>query len=257
MIFLDPVKNYELEFALVEVNRINNSPYQRSLSTGLVNKLKMSIMHGFFIPLLLVKNGEGYDLLDGQHRLEALKKEVVDEEELVVPAVIVPSHLRALPLIYNVEKTDNIKDKATKVYNLYTDTVVEDEEMLEVDLAGAVSYLPHLLSIAFSYKEYELKSPSLVEAFVKKADKSFFRAPIGAAVEDRRVMGKRIAELAETVENTASDYSIRDFFLKQAIISQTSKKLWGTRKVDDEFDTAINRMIEGINSTNWGWMKNK
>ena len=237
---------------------LKNSRYQRDLSTSLVNRLVESVDKGFIVPLIVVESDDGYEIVDGQHRLGAADKQVI-AEGYMVPCIIVPFEFRQLPLIYNVEKGDTIKDKATKIYRIYMDSVsAHPDDWTEQKLLPTVGSLIHLFTIAFAYRESGLKSPSLVETLVKALDQSFFSEPLTITVERRRAMGQKVKEVEEAVESVATAYGIRDFNLRKSIVSQSKQALWGRkRNIDVSFDEGMAMILEEIQSADWSWLSGR
>ena len=250
MKYKEPVNGHELELTLISREQLVPSRYQRDVSQGLVKRLVESVNHGFIMPLVVVPNGSLYDVIDGQHRLAALDKSVT-EQPYKVPCIIVPSVLREMPLIYNIEKTDNIKDKATKVHRLYLDAVSEIPGDNETLLGRALLYEWYLCDIAFAYREYELKSPSLVDSVAKKFSKGF-REPFENAVEIRREHGEKLAELEQIVNDRARDAGITEFFVKKSMISRCTMELWGRkRNLDVTFDEGIQLIFQKLYEKDW------
>ncbi len=247
MKFREPIKKTELEFKLVNFNELRDHKYQRDVSTGLVSKLVMSVGYGFVNPLIVNSKME---VLDGQHRVKALQK-LATRDEMMVPVIVVPDDWELMPLRLNVEKTDNIKDKCTKLHKLYLDQVSDFPEMLETELNPASNYLPHLFTLAFSFCESALPSPSLVETCVKKFD-GILEMELIEAVDIRRARGRRVAELAALVDEIAVENGFRDFNLKKAVISKSTMNLWGrARTAGMDFDDALSDLVEQIEMTDW------
>lgn len=265
MKYMEPIKNLNFEFTLVDRSKILNSPYQRELSTALVKKLVNSVDQGFIVPVILILREDGFfDLTDGQHRL-ATSDKVVGNLDYQVPAIIVPPEFRDFPLFYNIEKSDNIKDKCEKVYRLYCDKA-EDGEILEKDIMAAANYEAYLFSLGFAYCENGLKSPSLVEPPVKKIDKGFlmgqeasgimYQMPLEESILIRRERGVLIASLERTVEEVCQEYGISDFNLKRTIVSKSSQGLWGMRrKIEEPFEDALPMLMSQIIEMDWSWMR--
>ena len=254
MKFKEPKQGVTLEFKLVPRHLLKVGEFQRDISPTLVNRLVGSVHYAFFIPLLVVEDGEGkYEVVDGQHRLASLDKTMA--HEFSVPCIIAPSWLKDLPIIMNIEKVDNVKDKATKLYKLYMKKVEVAPEMEERELERAAQFQPYLFTIAFSFMESDLKSPSLVETVVKLLDKNTFQIPLSEAVEERRARGKKVKELEDVVQNVASAVGVSDFNLKRAIVSRSKERLWGRkRNINEDFWEGMETLIATIMTTDWSWL---
>jgi hypothetical protein len=268
MHFNEPVNQIGCQFDLVPRSRIKNSPYQRDLSGTLVNHLTGSLVEGFIIPVVLVDCPSAtfdedhepilmYEMVDGQHRLGAADKNV--QGDYLVPSIIVPRHFIERFLLFNIEKSDNIRDQATKVYNFYIAKHNHNSSLPENAFATAFGYMSYLISIAFAYRELNLQSPSLIESPCKKLDnKSFLTEPLFASIEIRRQRATIIKLLEDTVQAICDNHHISDFNLKKAIISKASQELWGRkRNIMETFDGGMTSLIQEINSMDWSWMADK
>jgi len=257
MHFNEPVNQIGCQFDLITRSKIKNSPYQRDLSGTLVNHLTGSLVEGFIIPVVLVECGDIFEMVDGQHRLGAADKNV--QGDYLVPSVIVPRHFIERFLLFNIEKSDNIRDQATKVYNFYMDKLQSSSELPENTFATAFGYMSYLISIAFAYRENNLQSPSLIESPCKKLDnKSFLGEPLLVAVDIRRHRAEVIKHLENTVQEICDNLHISDFNLKKAIVSKASQELWGRkRSIMETFDDGMTALIQEINSMDWSWMADK
>ena len=250
--FADPMSGKSLAFSMIPADKLLPGEYQRNLSKGLVNKLLASTAVGFVIPLVVTPAGEGrYEVLDGQHRLATISK-LKEGLNVSIPCVVTPPGMfKERPLLLNMEKGDNIKDKCTKIYSVYMKAFAVTPEKEEVDLLPAASFQPHLFTLAFSYTEKGLASPSLVETVVKKFD-SVIGGSISVSISERRERAEQVAQLETLVTETARENGIKDFNLKKAIISKSSMSLWGrSRSTGDDFTTSMQMLMSAIQETDW------
>lgn len=246
MKYKDPINGNQYEFKLINVADLRPGRYQRDISSGLVSKLWLSVAKGFVCPIIVNKD---YEILDGQHRLEALIKVV--GEEAKVPCIVVTGDWDLLPLTFNIEKSDNIKDKCVKLHRLYLDLVDNEPHTNENDINRSCGNQPYLWTLAFAYVEEGLESPSLVENAVKKFDGRVDLDLINA-VGERRRRAHKVKELSDLVNEIASEYGFRDFNLKRAVLSKSTMALWGrSRTLDVDFDEAIEQLIEQIELSDW------
>jgi len=209
--------------------------------------------HGFFVPVVAVEGDDGrLVVVDGQHRLAAFRKVASGK----VPVVVVPKEYALKPLLFNVEKSDNVKDMCEKAYLIYVDLVRVEPEGSERETIGpSVGYAGWLCNLAFAYKESGLKSPSLVESVVKKLDPLMMDDPLEAAVEVRRMRGGRLKELEELVLGICSEYGVSDFNLRKSIVSQASQELWGRRRsVGVGFEEGMVMLMDKIEEMDWSWL---
>lgn len=266
MKYTEPVTEKSFQFDLIERNKIRNSPYQRDFSSTLTNKILNSVTYGFVIPIVVTEDGDSYLVIDGQHRLGAMDK-AISESNPLVPAIILPKEFEDFPLFYNIEKGDNIKDKSVKIHRLYLDKLSQGG-WTERDLLPSVNYEPYIFTIAFSFCENGLKSPSLVESPVKKLDNKEITTfddngymtgmNLQESVEMRRYRGGLAKQLEDTVLEIADEWFVTDFNLKKSIVSQASQQLWGRkRNLGIEPEEGLPALIEQIRLMDWSWMSNR
>ena len=251
--FNEPVKQIGCAFKLVERSKLKTSPYQRDKASGLVTKLVPSITEGFVIPVLVVEIDGIFEVIDGQHRLEGLDK--LCSGNYLVPCIVVPIQFKDLFLMFNIEKSDNIRDKSTKVYNFYQFQVQNFPDQTEQDLAKMFAYQSYTISIAYALKELFLESPSMIESAIKKIDnKDFQRIPLSESVIVRRHRASRIKELENRVLEICIEYGIGDFNIKKSIITQTTGDLWGRkRNIGVAFDEGIDMILNRMSEKDWSW----
>lgn len=246
----DPVTKDEFAFELVRVSDLLMSPYQRKLSSTLSTKLTTSVAYGFAVPLVAVRTTNGLTIIDGQHRLQALTT-LNHSPDALVPVIIVPPKFLHRPLLLNIEKADDIRDKCTKVYALYTDSHFDNT--LESDFMSLIFHERHLPTLSIAYIELDLPSPSLVETVVKFLDSTLKDTTVAHAREIRRERASYVKQLSDTVDSICSAYQIRDFNIKRSIISTTKTSLWGRARTapSSDFITNITQLIDAINSRDW------
>lgn len=246
----DPVTGSTYGLTLARIGDLSMSPYQRKLSTNLTNKLTTSVAHGFVVPLVAVRTDDGLTIIDGQHRLEALRA-LCHSDDTLVPVLVVPPKFLHRPLLLNIEKSDDIKDKCQKVYSLYFDP--QFDTMLETDFLAFIFNERHLLTISIAYIELSLPSPSLVESVVKFLDSAIKDTPVSATRQIRRDRATYVKQLSDTVDSICETYGIRDFNIKRSIVSTTKTALWGrSRKApSDDFVSNMSDLIDAIQSRDW------
>lgn len=250
----EPINGAPLRLIEIQWTDLKNSPFQRAESTGLKNKLASSITHGFFVPLLVVRYNGEWVIVDGQHRKAAIMKA---KGNIMVTCIEVPLSFMYQPLIYNVEMGDKIKDTCLKVHALYCQLAMEQPETLELSIAPMLLNSPHFATLAFAHVENELSSPSLVETAVKKFD-DWTKLPLNESIEERRSRACMVADLEASVNSVAARDGFREHPLKAAVITKTNVALWGkARNVSEEFSTAIQMMIDHIESSDWSFLSTR
>ncbi|MFZ8847659.1 MAG: ParB/RepB/Spo0J family partition protein, partial [Minisyncoccia bacterium] len=93
MRFKEPYKGYEIEFELVQADKIRIPSIQREISDVLVKNLMVSMDKlGFIDPIIIVPSEDDsyYEVINGQHRLEAAKLLGIRE----IPSIILPKEMK-------------------------------------------------------------------------------------------------------------------------------------------------------------------
>lgn len=265
--YTEPILGVELTFSLIPRTELILSPYQRDLSGPLVNKLLNSVGKGFILPIVVVQTPEGYEIVDGQHRMAAVDKTLAKDSDLI-PCLIIPESYKDFPLFYNIEQSDNIKDKATKLWHLYKDKATLFPEQTERQLSACANYEPFLFTIAFAFCENGLKSPSLVESVIRKLDNkeldefqddgTFLALPLEDSIELRREHALRAKALEDKVNDIAQMYGFTDYNLKKSIISTSTRTLWGMkRNLGLEFNDGMDMLFTQIDESDWSWLSGR
>ncbi len=240
--FEDPVKKQELRLALFEVEEILIPPFQRDLSEGLKKNLELAIEKlGFLHPIIVVENENGYYVVDGRHRLEALKE--LGYQEIV--GIIAPRELALHILEFNTEKPPNVKEKSKQAYRLFQEFLARDPQTLEIDLFGFFK-TPELVTFGFVLEEYEPRFPaSFYESFASKIDQ-FLHEPLEKAAQERRKRAQKLVELNEVVNETYARLGLTNALMKGEIVRKAVQLAYGVRvrKIEEEFYEAVERVKE-------------
>lgn len=250
MKFKEPINEKVLEFKLLPLSVLKAKEAQRKRSAALVKKLLSSEGQlGFVAPVLVCPLPDGtYEVLDGQHRIYALKQLRPTEDDLKIPAIVLPPEDRDQIFFPNSEKADALRDTLEKLRRLLAESSFRErteESLWELGL------LPYILVLS----QADFWSPSLVEGLAKKLFGSYEEGTI----EENLPLRKEQAEALKAVENAvlsiAEDYGVKDYVLKKAILSKTIQKIYGSRKpIEDDWQTAIQKILAGIADGNWAWL---
>jgi len=254
MRFREPVRQAELQLKLVPVAQLCiPEAGQRALSSSLVKKLLYSIAEaGFLVPLIVVESEDStYEVLDGQHRLEALKQALPPNSSAEVPCIVLPrEHRNKALLALNREKADSVRDKLQKLRSMLGQFAQSNQTEAEF-FASIVLDEHYLVPMAHA----GLQSPSLVEGIAKSFARPLMDAPASEAVPIRQREAKLLEELEAAVNEVAYSYGINDFTLRKAIISKAKQELWGRRRVIEEtLETAVPKLIEVIKAKDWSFL---
>ena len=245
--YTEPLKGYEIVFKEVEVDKVVIPPIERPLSETLINRLVQSIQTlGFLDPIMVVPEKEEgyYEVIDGQHRLEAAK--IVGLEK--IPAFVLPRDLRNYILSFNIEKAPGLKEKASQAYNLFMERLQENPDMREYELEAFIQY-PFYITIGFVIERLgDKKFPgSYFERILQKVDE-FLDMPLKEADKEREKRARVLEEVKLVLNQKAEELGITMSYEKQKIVSYAFQKLYGrgVRFLGEDFYTVFENLKRAI-----------
>lgn len=235
--FEDPVKKQTLTLAVFSIDEVHRPPFQRDISESLKKHLEMAIEKlGFLTPIVVVNKNGKYYVVDGQHRLEAMR----DIGAREITGIIVDESLYHHILEFNTEKPPNVKEKSKQAYRLYQDLLREDPDLIEEDL---FTYFkdPIFITFGFAIEEFDGRFPaSFYESFVSKID-SFLRMPLKEAANERRNRARALIELNTVVNEKYAEFGWDNALMKGEIVRKAVQKAFGVRvrTIEEEFYSAV------------------
>jgi ParB family chromosome partitioning protein len=244
--FEDPVKKQPLKLALFNIDEVLKPPFQRDISESLKKHLEMVIEKlGFLTPIVVVPKDGKYYVVDGLHRLEAMRD--LGAREIV--GIVVDESLYHYILEFNTEKPPNVKEKSKQAYRLYQDLLKEDPNMIEEDL---FTYFkdPMFITFGFTIEEFDPRFPaSFYENFVSKID-NFLAMPLSSAAEERRKRAEALVDLNGIVNEKYAEFGWENALMKGEIVRKAVQKAYGmrVRTIEEEFYTAVKRVKEACQS---------
>ncbi len=244
--YKEPLKGYEIIFKEIPVDRIIIPPIERPLSETLIERLVNSINTlGFIDPIMLVPaESDFYEVIDGQHRLEAAKITGLER----VPAFILPRELRNYILSFNIEKAPGLKEKSIQAYNLFMERLQENPEMKEYELEPFINF-PYYITIGFVIERVgDRKFPgSYFERILSKVDE-FLDMPLSEAQVEREKRARVLEEVKTVLNLKAEELGVTMSYDKQRIVSYAFQKLYGrgVRFLGEDFYTVFENLKQAI-----------
>jgi ParB family chromosome partitioning protein len=241
----DPIKGLPLKFALIPVGDLKIPPFQRDLSELLVKRLFVSMEKlGFLHPIVVYQEeGDGFYVIDGQHRLEAAK--MLGAKEL--PAIVIPKELALNIMEFNTEKPPNIREKASQAYRLYREFLQKAPHTEELELAFYIEE-PSYITLGFVLEELNKKFPAgAFELLLKKIDE-FLAQPLEEAVEERRRRAQKVYEVGEKLNEVYEKLGMTNALMKTELLRKAIQKVYGkrVRKIEDDFYTALDKIKKAL-----------
>jgi ParB family chromosome partitioning protein len=190
----EPLMGYEQRVFVVPVDRLKVIDVQRRPSTFHVRRLGESMRKiGFISPLVAVKKGEDFVVIDGQQRLLAAKELGIKE----LPCIVVPEKYAMNLMELNVEKQMSLREKAYVALNIYRSYLHESPQVREDDPTIMDSIeMPYYVTLGMSYEKDPKLFGSAYEAILKKID-GFLSLPLQDAARERESRSSLVVEAEE------------------------------------------------------------
>ncbi len=243
-VYREPFGNNWQIFALLPLNRVKPTPFQRDLSPQHVERLKEVIaeLRRFIDPIVVVRTESGeYWTPNGNHRREAM----VRLGAKFIPCIVIPDVKVAYHILtLNTEKAHNLKEKALEVIRMYKSLL--DFDMKETDMSFHFEEA-YLITLGIIYESQEKFSGSAYVPILRKVD-DFLDLPIKEAYEERKRRSEKLLELDSKVMPVVQSLRARGFnqpFLKQAVVSKINP-VKRKRIVTMGFYEVIEKMIEAL-----------
>jgi ParB family chromosome partitioning protein len=246
--FKDPANRRDLTFAVLPVASMEVISHQRKSSETHVKRLVDSVGRiGFLAPLVVVErdDGNGYYVIDGQHRLLAAKEMGLRR----LPAVVAPRSAARRMLTLNVEKEPNIRERSAVALAIYRDiaatqpTMAEDDEEVVDSVQQA-----HYVTLGFAYGQSGRLAGSSYEPILRKCD-GFMDQPIAECLPVREGRAEKVVEahrLVRSVTDQLKELGAWHEYVGAQIIAYANplRRARKQHTFDDTFDKMIAKLHE-------------
>ena len=252
--YREPLGGNWCVFAMLPIDQVEPTPYQRELSKTHADRLAMVIpkVGRFLDPIVTVPTPDGFRSPNGMHRLNAMRtlgaKAIT---ALVVPEPEVAFRILAL----NTEKAHNLRDKSLEVVRMVRALVGDgkngkrpySEFQLELES-------PAFLTIGVCYEQNGRYSGGAYLSVVNKCEE-WSDKPLKDVLPVSEKRSKRLLELDELVNAAVQRLKQQGFqsgYLKPVVVARINPLRWIKAKpgqpIRGDFDKTIAKMIEGAKS---------
>jgi ParB family chromosome partitioning protein len=248
--FREPLGGNWCVFAMLPIDQVEPTPYQRELSKAHADRLAMVIpkVGRFLDPIVTVPTPEGFRSPNGMHRLNAMRSLGAKAiTALVVPEPEVAFRILAL----NTEKAHNLRDKSLEVVRMVRALVDDgvngkrpyDDFQLELES-------PAFLTIGVCYEKNGRYSGGAYLSVVNKCEE-WSDKPLKDVLKVSEAHAERLLELDELVNAAVAKLKEQGFqsgYLKPVVVARINPLRWIKTKpgqpIKAEFDKTIDKMIE-------------
>ncbi len=250
-IYKEPVGGHWQIFALLPLDKVQPTPYQRDLSKAHAERLFKVIkkIDRFVDPVVAVRAHDVYWTPNGNHRryvLERLKAEFV-------PAIVVPEAEVAFQILaLNTEKAHNLKEKSLEVVRMYRGLLERPDQRREDASASESAFAfqfeePHFITFGLIYETNARFAGGAFAPILRRVDR-FIDKPLKAAYETRleRAGLVRDADAAlKTIVEKLKRRGIRHPFVKNYVLARCNP-LTRARKTVPGFAQALGKLTASL-----------
>ncbi len=241
-LYQEPVGKAWQIFALLPLDRVHPTPYQRDLSQPHVKRLSEVIkkLDRFIDPLVVIRTEEGsYWTPNGNHRLAALKK----LKAKFVSVVLIPDPDVAFQILaLNTEKAHNLKDKSLEVIRMYRALMETAGRSSEQEFAFQFEEA-YFITLGLVYEKKARFAGSVFSPILRRVDK-FLKDPLSRAFEERQSRAaslERADQLLTDAVKALKSQGITHPYVKNFVIARVNP-LGRARKTMPSFQTAFKKL---------------
>jgi ParB family chromosome partitioning protein len=195
--YREPLAGRWLVLALLPVDRVDATPYQRELSPAHVRHLAeaMPRVGRYLDPIVAVPQEDGFWTPNGMHRLEAMRS----LGARAITALVLPEHDVAMRILaLNTERAHGLKDRSLEVARMARALAGAEPRRPEAAFAD-VFEAPELLTLGAAYERRPKLAGHAYLPLVRRCE-AFLDVPIAQAVEAR----DRRADLVLALDDAVS-----------------------------------------------------
>ena len=241
-IYQEPMGKAWQIFALLPLDRVHPTPYQRDLSQPHVKRLTEVIkkLDRFIDPLVVVRTEDGsYWTPNGNHRLAALKK----LKAKYVTTVLIPDPNVAFQILaLNTEKAHNLKDKSLEVIRMYRALMEISGRSPEQQFAFQFEEA-HFITLGMVYEKKARFAGSVFAPILRRVDK-FLKDPLTKAFSERESRAEsleRVDKLLTDAVKELKSQGINHPYVKNFVIARVNP-LSRARKTMPSFATTFQKL---------------
>lgn len=245
-LYQEPVGNHWQIFGLLPLEKVEPTPYQRTLSPAHVKRLAAVVKktRRFVDPIVVTSPRPGvYWTPNGNHRRAVLAQ----LKAMLVPAILIPDrdvtfHILAL----NTEKAHTLKDKSLEVIRMYRELVVEDPSHGEEDYAFQFE-APSFITLGLLYETNARFAGGAFAPLLRRVD-TFLRGTFPKtwpARQERADLVRKADEVLSDVVARLRRRGIRHPYVRNYVLARTTP-LTRRRKTLPGFETTFTKLAENL-----------
>jgi ParB family chromosome partitioning protein len=246
--YRDPVGGQPLLLAVLPVDRVEPTPYQRDASEVHVKRL-MAVVEkiGLFLdPIIVIRHGDAYWTPNGNHRLQALKK----LGYRAVTALVVPDPEIAFKILaLNTEKAHNLREKSLETIRMAR-ALAGASDASEASFAFEFEQAPYL-TLGVCYEERPRFSGGAYQSILRKTDE-FLDLPTAKALKERARRGAKVLRLDDAVTAVVEKLKKKGLtspYLKSFVVARVNYTRF-SKAASIDFDEAFDKILTSAQKFN-------
>ncbi|MBN8231441.1 ParB N-terminal domain-containing protein [Corallococcus macrosporus] len=242
-VYRDPLGGHPVVFAVLPIDKVEPTPYQRDLSEPHVKRLAtaMERLDRFLDPVIAVRVEGRYWTPNGNHRLNASK--LLGAKSIV--ALLLPDEDVAYQILaLNTEKAHNLKERSLEVIRMARGLVGANRPGKESAFAHLFEE-PSFLTMGAAYEKRPRFSAGAYHPFVKVVD-GFQDVPLPEAIAVRDAQAERLLELDDAVVavvNALKERGLQSPYLKNFVVARLNFLRFRKDGPPPTFDATVTRML--------------
>lgn len=225
--YSDPLGKNPLIMAILPIDKIEPTPFQRDLSQVHHRKLADVINRtGLFLdPVIAVTAPDGgFWTPNGRHRLEAMRR----LGARAITALIVPKREIAWQILaLNTEKAHNLRERALEVIRIYRGLIEEDARRKESEFAFYLEEAS-LVTLGMCYEKNGKFAGGAYNPIVRRLEK-FSEEPLSKAIKEHERHAEMLMELDERIASVVAKLKERGFvspYLRTFVVARINPLRW-------------------------------
>jgi ParB family chromosome partitioning protein len=223
----DPLGGSPLAMAILPIDQIEPTPFQRDLSEAHHKKLAGVIQKtGTFLdPIITVPApAGGFWTPNGRHRLEAMRRLGAKS----ITALITPNRQLAWQILaLNTEKAHNLKERALEVIRIYRGLLDEDDSRAE---SAFEFYLeePSLVTLGVCYEKKPVFAGGAYHPVLRRSE-HFTDDSLKKAIRAHEKLADMVLELEERVSDVVTKLRERGLvspYLRTFVVARINPLRW-------------------------------
>ena len=225
--FRDPLGGHGLVLAVMAIDGIQPTPFQRDLSETHHKRLA-EVIHKtgrFLDPVIAVPAPDaGFWTPNGYHRLEAMRR----LGARAITALIIPDPEVARQILaLNTEKAHNLKERSLEVFRIYRGLVSEQPREPESQFAFYLED-PSLVTLGILYDERRMFAGGAYHPVLRRVE-AFSEEPLTKAFENHRRRAALLGELEDRVAEIIAGLKARGLqspYLRAFVVARINPLRW-------------------------------